>query len=118
MTGSPKNLCRDGAAGMATGMPANGRRSVNIEGITQPMVSGGQAEDNGLVDERVVASVATDGPAVALARATASPTRAPGLVLAVLLVAVFMAVLDATIVNVAAPAIRRTLRASGPASSS
>ncbi len=80
--------------------------------MTQPMAPEGQLKDGGQLDREVVASVATEAP-VAPSPPAAPAGRAAGLVLAVLLVAVFMAVLDATIVNVAAPAIRRTLHASG-----
>src|ERR1700745_3020306 len=47
-----------------------------------------------------------------LRAARARPVR-PGLVLAVVLIGQFMAVLDASIVNVAAPSIHASLRASG-----
>src|SRR5579864_6829993 len=52
-----------------------------------------------------------DTRAVPLARRE-RPVR-PGLVLAIVLVGQFMAVLDASIVNVAAPSIHASLRASG-----
>ncbi len=80
--------------------------------MTQPMASEGQLKDREEFEREIVASVATE-EAAAPSPAAAPAGRAAGLVLAVLLVAVFMAVLDATIVNVAAPAIRRTLHASG-----
>jgi len=55
--------------------------------------------------------LARDDRAGAMAGRT-SPVR-PGLVLAVVLIGQFMAVLDASIVNVAAPSIHASLRASG-----
>jgi len=79
--------------------------------MSQSTTSGEHVEDRGELEREVAVSVATDQPAALAPPAPA--VQSAGWVLAVLLVAVFMAVLDATIVNVAAPSIRRTLRASG-----
>jgi hypothetical protein len=63
--------------------------------MTQPMASEGQLKDREGFDREIVTSVATEEPAAPTPPA-APAGRAAGLVLAVLLVAVFMAVLDAT----------------------